>query len=181
MQVEQDLAGEIRILKKECIMEQIEYRPITADDEEQAFDIVSSTFNEFVAPGFSDEGITEFFKYANANAFRERARANHFTIVAQKNRDLIGLIEIRNNNHISLFFVRKQYQSMGVGKSLFKMAQKTCLNNCPDLRKITVNASPNSVPAYEKMGFIPDDSNGSNGSEQCINGIRFVPMSLTVL
>jgi GNAT superfamily N-acetyltransferase len=168
------MAEEIRIFKKECMMDQIEYRPITADDEEQAIDIVSSTFREFVAPGFSDEGIAEFFNYANADAFKERSRGNHFTIVAQKSRDLIGLIEIRNNNHISLFFVRKQYQSMGVGKSLFNMAQKACLKNCPDLKKITVNASPNSVPAYQKMGFIGDDT------EQCINGIRFVPMSLII-
>ena len=157
------------------MMDSIQYRPIKADDEEQAIDIVSTTFSEFVAPGFSDEGIAEFFKYANADAFRERARANHFTIVAQKSRDLIGLIEMRDNNHISLFFVRKQYQNMGVGKSLFKMAQKTCLKNRPDLEKMTVNASPNSVPAYEKMGFACDNT------EQCVNGIRFVPMSLIIL
>jgi predicted GNAT family N-acyltransferase len=46
------------------------------------------------------------------------------------------------------------------------------LQNNPDTQKITVNSSPNATKAYEKMGFTVDDE------EQCVNGIKFVPMSL---
>jgi predicted GNAT family N-acyltransferase len=47
-----------------------------------------------------------------------------------------------------------------------------CLKNNPTIQKITVNSSPNAIKAYVKMGF------KSEGEEQCINGINFVPMSL---
>jgi hypothetical protein len=38
-----------------------------------------------------------------------------------------------------------------------------------------VNASPNSVPAYKKLGFIEE------GYEQIKNGIRFAPMALNLV
>lgn len=39
---------------------------------------------------------------------------------------------------------------------------------------ITGNAAPNAVPAYRAMGFVEQDC------EQCINGIRFIPMTYFV-
>jgi hypothetical protein len=36
--------------------------------------------------------------------------------------------------------------------------------------EFTVSSSPNAVSAYERLGF------RITGSEQCVHGIRFVPM-----
>ncbi|RYD87086.1 MAG: GNAT family N-acetyltransferase [Sphingobacteriales bacterium] len=38
--------------------------------------------------------------------------------------------------------------------------------------EFTVSSSPNAVSAYQRLGF------RVAGSEQCIHGIRFVPMTL---
>jgi GNAT superfamily N-acetyltransferase len=154
------------------MINQIEYEIMKSGEEDQAIDIVSSTFNEFVAPEFSAEGIDEFFKYADAAALAERSMSGHFTVVAKNNDKLIGIIEIRDYNHVSLFFVRRHFQKIGIGKTLLKKAVDICLENRPDLQTLTVNSSPNSVSAYEKMGFSRDDI------EQCVNGIRFTPMTL---
>jgi len=40
----------------------------------------------------------------------------------------------------------------------------------PDGEGLTVNSSPNAVPAYIRMGFSP------TGPEEVRNGIRFTPM-----
>jgi len=108
-------------------------------EEDQVIDIVTSTFNESVAPEYSDEGIAEFRKYANAEALAERSLSNHFTIIAKQNHRPIGIIEIRDYKHVSIFFVRKYFQNMGVGKTLLRKAIDICLKNRPELKKLTVN------------------------------------------
>ncbi|THB73637.1 MAG: GNAT family N-acetyltransferase [Desulfobacteraceae bacterium] len=134
--------------------------------------IVSSTFDEFVAPGYSDDGISEFYKFANEKDLAKRSQINYFTILAQKNNVPMGIIEVRDNSHIAMFFVMKQFQKSGVGKALLQESINHLLKTQKLLKALTVNASPNSVEAYKKMGFKSQDK------EQNVNGIRFVPMSL---
>lgn len=149
-----------------------EYLKMKPGEETDVIDVVTSTFNEFVAPGFSEQGISEFFKYANTEALAKRALSNHFTIVARKDHEPVGIIEIRDCNHVSMFFVKKEFQKSGIGKALLEKAIDSCIENNPG--KFTVNASLNAVEAYRKMGFVTD------GGQQCAGGIRFVPMSMVL-
>ena len=56
-----------------------------------------------------------------------------------------------------------------------KKAVSVCKKKRPDLSKVTVNASPNAVEIYKKLGFEKKDR------EQLKNGIRFVPMALDLI
>jgi GNAT superfamily N-acetyltransferase len=158
-------------MQTEKINSQIEYKIMKPGEEQQIIDVVISTFDEFVAPQYSVEGVNEFRKYANVVALAERSLSNHFTVIAKKDGRAVGVIEVKEFNHVSMLFVKKDFQNIGIGKSLFHMAADVCLKNRPTLKRLTVNASPNSVHAYKKIGFIPDDT------EQLVNGIRFIPMS----
>lgn len=148
----------------------ITYREIKEGEEEKTCQMVMSCFNEFVAPGYSVEGVNEFSKYVNPQAAKHRLTNNHFIILALDNKVLAGVIEVRNYNHISLFFVRREYQIRGIGKKLYKLALDKCLLSQPDIGVIEVNSSPYAVPIYQKMGFV------KTGDEQIVNGIRFTPM-----
>lgn len=151
---------------------QLTYKLMSPGEEKKVIDIVSRVFDEFVAPQYSEEGVTEFYKYADVTALAERSKVNHFTVIAKQDNETIGIIEIRNNNHIPLFFLRPKFQRKGFGKQMLDYVIDICLQNNPDLQKLTVHATPNAVQAYRKMGFIPENT------EQCVNGIKFVPMSL---
>ena len=153
---------------------QLTYKLMRPGEEEKVINIVSTVFNEFVAPQYSEQGITEFYKYANTTALAERSKIDHFTIITEQGNEPVGIIEIRNNNHIPLFFIKQQFQKKGIGKQLLQHAIDVCSQNNPDLHKITVHSSPNAIQAYEKMRFIADDT------EQCVNGIKYVPMSLKI-
>lgn len=150
--------------------EEIIYRQARSGEEQQIIDLALKVFRDSVAPGFTDEGIAEFLKYCNTKSFIERNRSSHFSLVAVLDNKIIGVIEIRDHQHISLLFVEPSFQGEGIGKSLVKKAVDICRKNNPDVRKITVHSSPNAVAAYEKMGFMKEDD------EKCENGIRFVPM-----
>ena len=152
------------------------YRAMKAGEEQQVCDLVVRVFTKFVAPLYSPEGVHEFLTYAaDPGQLRSRLRANRFVLVAEiGGRRIVGAIEVRNCDHISLFFIDGDSQRKGIGRELWRRALDACLANREDLTKITVHSSPNAVEAYQRLGFQPE------GPEQTINGIRFVPMALTV-
>ncbi len=83
------------------------------------------------------------------------------------------MIEVRDSNHISLFFVEGRLQRQGIAKELLRRALEIRIHNQAGMAKLTVNSSPNAVGAYQTMGFKIE------GSKQTKNGIRFVPMALS--
>jgi GNAT superfamily N-acetyltransferase len=151
---------------------QIEYRTMKNGDESQVFVFIEGVFNQFVAPGFSKEGIDEFIKYIQPVSLANHIKKNHFGILASVASKIIGAIIVRDYNHVALFFVDCEHQSMGIGRELFQKALEHCSRHDANTSQITVNASPNSVKAYKKLNFETTDK------EQCINGIRFIPMAL---
>jgi ribosomal protein S18 acetylase RimI-like enzyme len=153
----------------------ITYRAMRAGEEQQVCDLVVRVFHDFVAPLYSPEGVHEFLTYAaDPGQLHERLQSNRFVLVAESQDQIVGAIEVRNHDHISLFFVDGQSQRKGIGWELWRRALGSCLVNRPDLTRITVHSSPNAVEAYQKLGFQPE------GPEQTVNGIRFVPMALPV-
>lgn len=148
------------------------YRAMQLGEEAQVINLVTQVFREHVAPLYSDEGIAEFLRYAEENALRQRAERNHFTLVATASHRLIGAIEVRDHSHISLLFVDTAWQRRGIARELCNRALTICRERRPELQRLDVNASPNAVPAYERLGF------RRQGPEQIKNGIRFLRMAL---
>ena len=135
-------------------------------------DLVTRVFNEFVAPLYSQEGNREFMEYVQPDLLLRRSQAGHFVLVAAAHGEVVGMIEVRNYDHICLLFVDKRLQRHGIAKVLVREALESCLSHRPDLREITVNSSPNSVQTYERLGF------RQMWPEQVVNGIRFTAMAL---
>jgi predicted GNAT family N-acyltransferase len=82
------------------------------------------------------------------------------------------MIEIRENNHISLFFVDVAMQNQGVGRALLEHALEEIKQSNPGVQQITVNSAPNAVEAYKHLGF------RRSADEQTVNGITTIPMAL---
>lgn len=150
----------------------IVYKEMKRGEEGLVFAFVSGVFNEFIAPEYSQEGVEEFMKYIQPDKLASRAQGNHFSLIAELGSEIVGVIEIRNYSHVALLFVDSRFQRRGVGRELLRKALEICRRNDSSLSQLSVHASPNSITAYERMGFKPTDV------EQCVNGIRFVPMTL---
>lgn len=148
------------------------YRRMKQGDEKQVFTFIKGVFNQFVAPEFSQEGIDEFIKYIQPDALISHIKSNHFALIATLGSEIIGVIALRDYNHVALFFVDHRYQRKGIGRELFHKALEVCEHHEINTSQITVNAAPNSIDAYKKLKFKPTDK------EQCVNDIRFVPMTL---
>jgi len=99
----------------------INYRQLKPGEEIEVCNLAARSFNEFIAPGFTEEGINEFFKYTNPRALKKRAESGYFAMVAESKGDLAGMIELRGNNHISMLYVDKAFHRKGVAKELVRL------------------------------------------------------------
>ncbi len=150
----------------------MKYRFMKSGEETEVCALVSRSFNEFVAPGYSQEGVDEFLKYAQPDSLLRRSQTGHFVVVAQVQDTIVGMVEVRGNKHISMLFVDKNFQQRGIGKELVKKSLEIAQSNNPELAQMSINSSPYAVPIYEKLGFRKKEP------EQMKNGIRFTPMVL---
>jgi Acetyltransferase (GNAT) domain len=95
---------------------EITFREIKSGEEAKACQLVMDSFSEYVAPDYSKEGVNEFSKYVDPLLMQKRLANNHFVLVAVDDGIFVGVFEVRNNNHVSLLFVKKEYQNRGIAK-----------------------------------------------------------------
>ena len=144
-------------------------RSMAKGEEIAVCNLVARSFNEFIAPEFSEEGILEFFKYANPRAFKKRLQSGYFAMVSETDGKRAGVIEIKGNNHISMLYVDKSFHRNGIARGLIGEVMHIIDTNSD----ITVNSSRYAVPFYESLGFIQFEE------ERTIYGVIHVPMITT--
>jgi GNAT superfamily N-acetyltransferase len=153
----------------------IQYRLMQAGEEQEVCALVIRVFNEFVAHQYSDNGIQEFLKYVQPPYLSKRCQEDDFVFLAISGGRIVGMIELVENSHISLFYTEGERQGTGIGTELLRKALQICVRDEPTIKGITVYSSPNAVSIYEKLGFSRMEP------EQVKNGIRFVSMKLEIL
>ena len=143
------------------------YRPIQPSELAAVSALAREAFDHSVASYYEPEGVTEFHNYASVEALAQRCPAGHITLVAELDRELVGMLHLREPSHISMLFVHPVHQRKGIGRRLLAAATAMFSDSA---RALTVCSSPNAVPAYLRLGF------QATGSEQCVHGVRFIPM-----
>lgn len=139
------------------------------------FELIKRVFDEFVAPDYSEEGNRFFNDWINPKSIAERQQNGRNIHLAFCESILVGMIEIRDKNHISLLFVDKNYHRLGIAKKLLLKSITNCIKIYPEIDLFLVNASPYSIPIYKKLGFTKTASLLEN------HGIKYMPMELKIV
>jgi hypothetical protein len=63
----------------------------------------------------SMRGVEEFTRYVDAKLMAKRVQSNHFVLLAEANKKMIGTIEMGNFNHISLFLSHVKNSTRALG------------------------------------------------------------------
>jgi predicted GNAT family N-acyltransferase len=133
--------------------------------------MINNVFDEFVGKDYSEEGNREFKKYIESQNILARLNdKSSIFYVAKYNNEIIGTLEIKNKDHISLFFVKKEFHGKRIGKKLFDNFLEKLKQDNSEVKIITVNSSFYAEKIYTKFGFIKTDE------IQEKNGIRYIPM-----
>lgn len=134
--------------------------------------LVQKVVRECVSAWLVPDAIAEYCDFATPIALGSRFCAGHEFWIARQTSLAIGVLEVKPPCHVLMLFVHPEFQRAGVGRSLLACAFPG-FPRAP-LHTVTVNSVPQSIPAYERMGFV------RAGGEQNVKGIRFVPMQLPV-
>jgi Acetyltransferases len=147
---------------------------LTQSDMQDALALVWDVFREFEGADYTQEGIDTFRDFIRLDSITDKMKRGEILFWGCfMGPELAGVLAVRNQSHISLLFVRKEYQRRGIAKKLFRAAEMYCRKE--DCKNITVHSSPYAVDIYRRLGFC------ALAPEQTANGIRYTPMEYTIL
>lgn len=138
------------------------------NDIEEISDLVKKIYLKYNSKIDSEEGINNILTFISKENMRLRFYIEGALILVarDKNNKIVGAIELKNFEHISLFFVDDKYFKFGIGKKLFEEVK-----NILKLEKYSVNASDYALEFYKKLGFVQ-----ITDSIEIENGVHFYPM-----
>ena len=123
-------------------------REIAEKDIEAVSAVCLASFSESVAGTLSEEGVSTFSKIAASDAFLTRMKEDNAMLVAERDGEIEGVIELKEGRHIAMLFVEPKKQMKGIGRVLL-----SSVLSYARVGTVTVSASLPSVPAYRKYGF----------------------------
>ena len=145
-------------------------RPAAVEEWENAMGLAWKTFLKFEGNDYEPEGIKNFQDFITDQSLRKMFLAGKYILYAAFYRgEIVGVVSLRNKEHISLLFVDEAFHKMGIGRKLIVQMQKVAKEL--GSYRLTVNSSPYGIGFYHKVGFV--DTN----IEQKRDGIRYTPMS----
>jgi predicted GNAT family N-acyltransferase len=137
--------------------------------------MINNTFDEFVGKDYTEEGNNTFKDYIKPQNISDRLndKSSQF-FIARNGNEIIGILEIKNKDHITLFFIEKEFHGKGIGKKLFKYYLSITKNNDPGIKMITVNSSIYAEKIYSRLGFT------KTSEIQEKDGMKYIPMEYKI-
>ncbi|MCL1875703.1 MAG: EFR1 family ferrodoxin [Synergistaceae bacterium] len=126
------------------------------EEAKLASSIALASFAKIESEGFSSEGKAAFVNYVSANAIASRQSLGHNVTLAVSDSKIVGMIEIRNGNHISMLFVLPEYTNNGIGTKLltYAIAQiRKERSKTNAVKQVTVHSADGSLTFYLMRGF----------------------------
>lgn len=143
------------------------------EDINASLQLAEDVFMQFEAPDFPPRGVESFKSFIWGRRVAEMLEDGSFVVWGcYCDNQLVGMLAMRDCQHISLAFVMADFHRQGIGRMLYSEAKKYAASNRK--RRITVNASPYGLPFYRAVGFKETDM------ENVTDGIRSTPMEARI-
>ncbi len=151
-------------------VEEITIRPALANEWDEAMELAFRVFLKYEAKDYGREGTEAFAEFVTDPMLKKAFETGHYLVfLAFADDILVGIIGIRNGNHISLLFVDGEHHKHGIGSKLIDKAEEYLRQNT-QFSKMTVNSAPYAKGFYHKRGFV------DRGELTYKDGIQYIPM-----
>lgn len=142
-----------------------------AKDWEAAIAVAWVTFQQIASQVSSEEGANAFRDgLTSTQLYIEFLQGRYPVFCAYQGKKIVGVLALKNRTHISLLFVRKEFQGRGIGTRLLEECRAYCGKQ--GIFDLTVNAIATGIPFYLAHGFTAFEE------ERQEQGLRFTPMIL---
>jgi predicted GNAT family N-acyltransferase len=137
-------------------------------EETEISSLIIKIFDEFIGSEYSELGQQNFRSFASPKSILERNMNGNILLTYKINKQIVGIIEVRENKHICLFFVDPTHHNKGIGRQLMQKLLQMLVGKTESL---SVYSSKFAEPIYQKLGF------KSLGKLKEKDGIKYIPMS----
>ncbi len=129
---------------------------------------IKKVYDRFLSCHHTKKGNNQFYAFIEYEKILKRMKTAESRLFFKVNyfETIVGVIELRYGNHISLLYVDEDYQRRGIAKELFAYIKEQ-----NGEQKYTVNSSIYAVAIYKKMGFVPQVK-----KIQKTSGVQYLPM-----
>ena len=142
-----------------------------ARDWDAAIAVAWITFQQISAQVCDEKGASDFRDgLTSTQLYIEFLQGKYPLFCAYQDKKVVGMLTLQDMAHISLFFVKKEFQGKGIGKKLLAECRTYCREH--GVHDLTVNAAPTGMPFYLANGF------RALTGERFEGGLRFTPMTL---
>ena len=104
-------------------------RPFRPADAPAVTQLTECCFENSIRPFYTETGALLFHTYVFPQQICERASQGALLLVAEEEGCIIGVAELRDGNHLSMFFTAPEFQNCGIGRKLlerlWKLAKKS--------------------------------------------------------
>ena len=122
----------------------MEFLKLPKERNSECLDLVWRVFSELETPLFGEEASADYKRIIEET----REKNDIIFYGALDNDRVVGVLGMRENNHIGYFYIDREYHRRGIGKSLFNL-----MKGDYERKVFTVNAMPTGVNAYCALGF----------------------------
>lgn len=152
-------------------MRKIKIKYAEAKDWDAAIAVVWVTFQQIASQVSSEEAVKDFRDgLTSTQLYIDFLQGRYPLFCAYEGHKMVGVLALKDMAHISLLFVRKEFQGMGIGTRLLKACRAYCKKQ--GVQELTVNAISTGIPFYQANGFT------AFAEERLENGLRYTPMIL---
>ncbi|MEM7370565.1 MAG: GNAT family N-acetyltransferase [Bacteroidota bacterium] len=150
------------------ILSEQNFQLCTPDKFPSISEFLWKIYQEEIAPHNREIGHANFQKFIHPTQFTSRYEQGSVVWELFRENQRAAICECKNQ-HVFLLFVGKDHRHQGIAKELLTHVKREVIKK-GFLPYLTLNAAPNSLSFYQKMGF------KSLGPEEDKNGIRSTPM-----
>lgn len=132
----------------------MEFKRLPEERNGECLDLVWRVFSLLDTPIFGEEAAKSY-----KAIIEETREKNNIVFYGALDGDrVVGVLGMRENNHIGYFYIDPSYQRQGIGKKLFKLMKSDY-----EVHEFTVNAMPTGMDAYKRLGFVQTGDLLNNG------------------
>ena len=142
-----------------------------ANDWDAAIAVAWLTFQQISSQVCDEKGARDFRDgLTSTQLYIDFLQGRYPLFCAYEGKKVIGMLALQEKAHISLFFVKKEFQGRGIGRELLEACRKYSTEH--GASNLTVNAAPTGLPFYLANGF------QASAGERFEGGLRYTPMIL---
>ena len=132
---------------------EISYRRAVIDDADAISRLILQSQEKYTFHEYSPGGRQFMRRICSGISIGEYMHRGDVYFVAEYQNEIVGVIGIRNLDHIGHNFVSDVWHKKGISTHLWELARNECIA-LGNAGSFTLRASTYAIPVYEKWGFV---------------------------